>query len=258
MILSSKPRTAVGTCQSAPGQSARDDHGESPVPVCPYLSERTCRYNHCGDCQLLPPPPFPDDGPSRVEHPLRKRFFSSSTKPPVSNTVAGSRPSKSRSSTSSAIPSSLFAAIPSSRLTGFFVWLTNTKFPTPSIGTLVERMTRFTILLHLPRMAATAISHGSRTDRPRWSWCRSGPRRHHPHHHHLARADSTIPDLGSRRRDGAACEPADRHGAAGLLLRPAQPLAARHQRKYQRPATPILPKGTDLAHIVPTTSQRWR
>src|SRR5260370_18876053 len=51
-------RSAVGTCRSAPGQSARDDHGESPVPVCPYPSERTCRYNHCGDCQLLPPPPF--------------------------------------------------------------------------------------------------------------------------------------------------------------------------------------------------------
>src|ERR1035437_4977446 len=42
------------------------------------------------------------------------RFFSSSTRPPLSNTVAGSRPSSSWSTTSSAILPSLFAAIPSS------------------------------------------------------------------------------------------------------------------------------------------------
>ena len=32
-------------------------------------------------------------------------------------------------------------------------------------------------------------------------------------------------------------------GIAGLLLRPAQPLAARHQREHQRPAAPVLPQG---------------
>ena len=31
--------------------------------------------------------------------------------------------------------------------------------------------------------------------------------------------------------------------ASDLLLRPAQPLAARHQREHQRPAAPVLPQG---------------
>ena len=113
-----------------------------------------------------------------------------------------------------------------------------------AIGTLVERTTRFTILLHLPRMAAYGdIRSNQERTRARRSWCRGGPRRYHAHHHHLARASSAIPDLGPGGRDGAACAPADRHGAAGLLLRPAQPMAARHQREYQWPTTPILPKG---------------
>ena len=43
-----------------------------------------------------------------------------------------------------------------------------------AIGTLVERTTRFTMLLHLPRCKATAASPGPRTV-PRWQ--ATGPRR---------------------------------------------------------------------------------
>ena len=35
----------------------------------------------------------------------------------------------------------------------------------------------------------------------------------------------------------------DRHRARGLLRRPAQPMAARHEREHQRTAAPVLPEG---------------
>jgi IS30 family transposase len=51
-----------------------------------------------------------------------------------------------------------------------------------AIGTLVERTTRFTMLLHLPPIGWPP-SWGSRQERPRTSWPRrrGGPRRHHAH-----------------------------------------------------------------------------
>ena len=56
-----------------------------------------------------------------------------------------------------------------------------------AIGTLVERTTRFTLLLHLPRMTGHGHerSREERT-RARRTWCRGGARRHHAHDHHLA------------------------------------------------------------------------
>ena len=44
-----------------------------------------------------------------------------------------------------------------------------------AIGTLVERTTRFMMLLHLPRMAGTAMSPASRTGR---RWPGTAPRRY--------------------------------------------------------------------------------
>ena len=66
-----------------------------------------------------------------------------------------------------------------------------------AIGTLVERTTRFTMLLHLPRMAG----HGVRDPREeraraRRAWRRGGARRHHAHDHHPAGAAATVADLG--------------------------------------------------------------
>ncbi|TWB62913.1 helix-turn-helix protein [Bradyrhizobium sacchari] len=57
-----------------------------------------------------------------------------------------------------------------------------------AIGTLVERTTRFTILLH------------------------------HPRNLHHARATASVAHLGSRSRVGSTCPSEDRRGRAGLLL----------------------------------------
>jgi IS30 family transposase len=113
-----------------------------------------------------------------------------------------------------------------------------------AIGTLVERTTRFTMLLHLPPMAGhgtqarekngpALAGHGAEAVRDA-----------------IARMITTLPeqlrrsltwDQGSG--DGAARAVADRHGPAGLLLRPAQPVAARDEREHQRTAAPVLPEG---------------
>ena len=74
-----------------------------------------------------------------------------------------------------------------------------------AIGTLVERTTRFTMLLHLPRMAG----HGDRApreERPgaRRAWRRGGARRHRAHDHHPAGGAAAVADLGSGRGDDGA------------------------------------------------------
>ena len=112
-----------------------------------------------------------------------------------------------------------------------------------AIGTLVERTTRFTMLLHLPRMTG----HGKESPREEWSgarrpWSRSCMPRNYAHHHHLARATETIVDLGSGCRDGTARAPEDRCRSASLLLRSSKPMAACNQREYQRAVTSVLPE----------------
>jgi hypothetical protein len=58
-----------------------------------------------------------------------------------------------------------------------------------------------------------------------------------------ARAAPPILDLGPGRGDGSARPAPHRDWARHLVLRPAQPVAARHQREHQRPAPPVLPQG---------------
>ena len=113
-----------------------------------------------------------------------------------------------------------------------------------AIGTLVERTSRFTMLLHLPPMDG----HGRPADQerpgarrrtaPRRSATRSPPR------------SATLPEQLRRSLTWDQGAEMAQHaqlridtGLAGLLLRPAQPLAARHQREHQRAAAPVLPQG---------------
>ena len=113
-----------------------------------------------------------------------------------------------------------------------------------AIGTLVERTTRFTMLLHLPPMEG----HGT-TPRAKNGPALAG---------HGAEAvrdaiASTIMALPGQLRRSLTWDQgaemarpratAHRHRHRDLLLRPAQPLAARHQREHQRPAAPVLPQG---------------
>ena len=112
-----------------------------------------------------------------------------------------------------------------------------------AIGTLVERSSRFTMLLHLPPMPGRdgpRIKNGPAvTGRGR----RGRPRRDRRPARRAARAPAPLADLGPGRRAGPARPAEDRHRPAGVLLRPAEPLAARHQREHQRAAPAVLPQG---------------
>jgi hypothetical protein len=113
-----------------------------------------------------------------------------------------------------------------------------------AIGTLVERSTRFTM--------APAPSSGRGLWDPAEGQERSGlgrlrrrgrPRCHRLNDHDPARRAPSFPHLGPGQGDGQARRPEDRGRSCRLLLRPAEPLAARDEREHQRPAAPVLPEG---------------
>ena len=96
---------------------------------------------------------------------------------------------------------------------------------------------------------ATPAPHG----RPRWAQNqerpglgrarrRSSPRCNRVVDHDPAQATSPLADLGPGCRDGSARPTARRHRPGYLFLRPAKPLAARHQREHQRPVAAVLPE----------------
>ena len=81
----------------------------------------------------------------------------------------------------------------------------------PAIGTLVERTTRFTMLLHLPPMEGHGTTPGQerpRAGRPRR---RGGPGRDRLDDHDPARPAAPVADLGPGRGDGPARSAAHRH-----------------------------------------------
>jgi len=113
-----------------------------------------------------------------------------------------------------------------------------------AIGTLVERTTRFTMLLRLPRMEGYGIE-------PR---VKNGPAL--AGYGAVAMKDAltakvtTLPDQLRRSLTWDRGKELAQHAqleidtwASGLLRRPAEPLAARHEREHQRAPSPVLPEG---------------
>src|SRR3954465_1797053 len=113
-----------------------------------------------------------------------------------------------------------------------------------AIGTLVERTTRFTMLLHLPRMDGHGFEARTKNG-PALGRARSGggARCDRAHDHDLTRAAPTVADVGSGSGDGPARPTPDRGWRGGLRLRSPQPVAARHEREHQRAAAAVLSKG---------------
>ena len=107
------------------------------------------------------------------------------------------------------------------------------------IATLVERQTRYLLLVKVPGKGSArvvdALAAQVRT-MPRQLWAsltsgsRRGARRASPVHH----------------RDRRRC----------LLLRPAEPLAARVKREHQRPAAPVLPQVDGPVRLQPSRPRR--
>src|SRR5689334_25035752 len=113
-----------------------------------------------------------------------------------------------------------------------------------AIGTLVERTTRFTLLLHLPRMPGhgdgdrvkngpALAGHGAEAVRDA-----------------ITRTITTLPEQLRRSLTWDQGTELSQHaqlridtGVQVYILRSAQPLAARHEREHQRAATAVLPQG---------------
>ena len=112
-----------------------------------------------------------------------------------------------------------------------------------AIGTLVERTTRFTMLLHLPPMAGhrkqqrvhngpPLAGHGAQAvrDAIAESIIDTAP------------TAAPLPDLGPRRRNGPTRSTPRRCRPRRLLLRPAESMAAWNQREHQRSPPSVLPQ----------------
>ena len=111
-----------------------------------------------------------------------------------------------------------------------------------AVATLVDRATRYAMVVALPD-GQQGRRGGPRVDRP---------------HGTAADTSAAVVDLGPWQRDGPPC--GDHHGAvaAGVLLRPAPPMAARHQREHEPTAAPIPAQERRPGHVHPGRAQRHR
>jgi IS30 family transposase len=89
------------------------------------------------------------------------------------------------------------------------------------IATLVERHSRFAMLLKVPSKETEAVVAALSQ--------------------HVRKLPATLADLGSRVGDGQTQGLHGSYECAGLLLRSAEPLAARYERKHQSAVATILP-----------------
>ena len=112
-----------------------------------------------------------------------------------------------------------------------------------AIGTLAGRTTRFTMLLHLPRMDGYGTEPRVKNGPPLAGHGAEAVR------DAIAATIITLPGQLRRTltwdRGKEMAQPARLGTGTGIEVyfdRPAQPLAARHQRKHQRPAAPVLPQ----------------
>jgi len=111
-----------------------------------------------------------------------------------------------------------------------------------AIGTLVERTTRFTMLVHLPREQGWGLIPRTKNGpAPRRLRGRHDEERARFHHRDPAAAATALLDVGPRQGDVPARPVQDRDRYRCVLRRPAEPLAAGRQRKHQRPAPAVLP-----------------
>ena len=109
------------------------------------------------------------------------------------------------------------------------------------IATLVERHSRFSMLVKVPgKDTATVVAALSQ------------------HVAQTSRDAAALVDLGSRAGDGPAQKLHDGHGSEGLLLRSAEPLAARLERKHQRAVAPVLPEENRLVGAFTIRTRRDR
>ena len=95
-----------------------------------------------------------------------------------------------------------------------------------AVATLVERSSRFVMLVGLPNGHTADVVAAALADKIDRAAGRPSP----------------IAHLGPGQGDGPPRRLHRRQRHARLLLRPPQPLAARHQREHQRAAPPVLPQ----------------
>ena len=115
-----------------------------------------------------------------------------------------------------------------------------------AIGTLVERTSRFTMLLHLPRMEGHGTPGREERAAPRWSRGRGSTGRHR-RTQRSARATPSLADLGPRCGDGPARPAAHRHRTRIYFCDPHSPWQRGSNENTNGLLRQYFPKGTDLS-----------